>query len=208
MHPGYQSPNHIGPSGPADTDLTLLGIRNTSGRPLAVLANYAMHYYGSPLVSGDFCGRFASHFAPLIDASEQQGFVGLMSQGTSGDSMWPDYSRPAANTNLDEYTASVAATAAAAWKRIQWQQSVPLAMAESLLTLKRRTPDADRLKKSRNWPHKSVIDSPKAGPKFTHSNKCTSARHPVWNSSCRRCESAIWQSLPYLMRFSGSPASN
>lgn len=148
MHPGYQSPNHIGPSGPADTDLTLLGIRNTSGRPLAVLANYAMHYYGSPLVSGDFCGRFASQFAPLIDASEQQGFVGLMSQGTSGDSMWPDYSRPAANTNLDEYTASVAATAAAAWKRIQWQQSVPLAMAESLLTLKRRTPDADRLKKS------------------------------------------------------------
>ncbi len=24
MHPGHQSPNHIGPSGPADTDLTIL----------------------------------------------------------------------------------------------------------------------------------------------------------------------------------------
>ncbi|MFM7056257.1 MAG: PVC-type heme-binding CxxCH protein [Planctomycetota bacterium] len=149
MHPGYQSANHVGPSGPADTDLTLLGIRNTSGKPLAVLANYAMHYFGSPLVSGDFCGRFASQFAPLIDASEQQGFVGLMSQGTSGDSMWPDYSRPAAKTNLDEYTATVAAAAASAWKQIAWQQTVPLAMAESLLTLKRRTPDADRLQKSR-----------------------------------------------------------
>jgi putative membrane-bound dehydrogenase-like protein len=149
MHPGHQSPNHVGPSGPADTDLTLLGIRSMSGKPIAVLANYAMHYYGSPLVSGDFCGRFASHFAPLIDAAEQQGFVGLMSQGTSGDSMWPDYSRPAAKTDLDEYTAAVAATAAAAWKQIQWQRTVPLAMAETLLTLKRRIPDTERLQKSR-----------------------------------------------------------
>ena len=96
MHPGYQSPNHIGPSGPADTDLTVLSVQTTDGKPLAVLANYAMHYYGSPLVSGDICGRFGLKFAELIGVSNQQpGFVGILSQGTSGDSMWMDYSQPA-----------------------------------------------------------------------------------------------------------------
>ena len=35
MHPGYQNPNYIGPSGPVDTDLSLVGIRSAGGRPIA-----------------------------------------------------------------------------------------------------------------------------------------------------------------------------
>jgi len=147
MHPGYQSPNHIGPSGPADTDLTLLSIQTAEGQPLAVLANYAMHYYGSPLVSGDFCGRFGLKLAELIGANNQQtGFVGIMSQGTSGDSMWPDYSKPAGRNDLDAYTTGVAQIAAEAYDKIVYRKEISLAMEEATLKLNRRVPDEARLK--------------------------------------------------------------
>ncbi|QDU98414.1 LamG-like jellyroll fold domain-containing protein [Lignipirellula cremea] len=149
MHPGHQSANHIGPSGPADTDLSLLSVQTRDGRPLAVLANYAMHYYYSPLVSADFCGRFGDALAKQINASQDPAFVGIMSQGTSGDSMWMDYSQPRGERDLDAYTAAVATLAAAAYAKIEYQEQPTLAMAETTLTLRRRTPDAARLAAAR-----------------------------------------------------------
>ena len=154
MHPGYQSPNHIGPSGPADTDLTVLSVQTTDDKPLAVLANYAMHYYGSPLVSGDICGRFGAKFAELIGVSDQQpGFVGILSQGTSGDSMWMDYSQPAKQNDLDAYVRALAEGAVRASESIQYRSDITLAMAEETLKLNRRTPDEARLK----WAHELVV---------------------------------------------------
>ena len=150
MHPGHVSPNHIGPSGPADTDLTLLSIQTTEGKPLAVLANYANHYYGSPLVSGDFCGHFGAALGTLIgEQSQHSGFVGIMSQGTSGDSMWMNYSEPAGPNDLNAYTNAVAEIAYRAYRSIKYQPEVTLAMAEATLKLNRRTPDEARLKWAR-----------------------------------------------------------
>ena len=155
MHAGYQSPNHIGPSGPADTDLTLLSIRTLEGQPLAVLANYAMHYYGSPLISGDFCGRFGAQLGQLIGAGGNgAAFVGIMSQGTSGDSMWMDYSQPAGANDLDVYTDEVARVAFEGYQKIEYQRDISLAMAESTLTLGRRLPSEARLK----WAHEKVAE--------------------------------------------------
>ncbi len=146
MHPGHQSPNHIGPSGPDDPDLSILSVQTADGRPLAVLANYAMHYYGSTALSADFCGRFGSVFGELIGAADAQPpFVGIMSQGTSGDSMWPDYSQPAGRRDLDAYTAEVAQVAKSAYEQIVYHDRVSLAMAEKTLRLRRRVPDDDRL---------------------------------------------------------------
>ncbi len=146
MHPGHQSPNHIGPSGPADQSLTLLSVQSPDGRPIAVLGNYAMHYKGSPAVSSDFCGRFGDAFAALIGAdAASPAFVGMMSQGTSGDSMWMDYAKPANDPGLDGYTLAMAQVAREVHQKIAYQDWVPLAMAESRLTLARRAPDAERL---------------------------------------------------------------
>src|SRR5262249_5139303 len=97
MHPGYESPDVIGPSRPVDPRLSVLAVRSTQGRPLAVLANYAMHYFGAAPVSADYYGRFARALSRLI-AGEGEGagapFVAMMSQGTSGDQHWMDYARP------------------------------------------------------------------------------------------------------------------
>ena len=68
MHPGYQNPDAIAPSGPVDPRLTVLSVQSRSGRPIAVLANYSMHYYGAEPVSADYFGRFAAALAKRIGA--------------------------------------------------------------------------------------------------------------------------------------------
>jgi len=146
MHPSHQSPDHIGPAGPADPDLTLVSVQTLDGQPLAVLGNYALHYKGANPVSSDFCGRFGDALAARIGAeSLTPPMVGMMSQGTSGDSMWPDYAQPPADPGLDGYTQAVVDYAKQAYDSISYQPWVPIRMAERLLTVQRRAPDAARL---------------------------------------------------------------
>jgi Concanavalin A-like lectin/glucanases superfamily len=148
MHPGYVNPDVIAPSGPVDPALTVLSIQSTEGRPLALLANYSQHYFGASPVSADYYGRFAAALARKI-GTEQGGqpFVGIMSQGTSGDQMWMDYGRPRNDPGIDRYADEVAESAYRAYQSIKsYHDHVHLAMAETTLTLRRRVPDETRLK--------------------------------------------------------------
>ncbi len=146
MHPGHQNADAIGPSGPVDDDLSLLAVQSADGKPLAVLANYSMHYYGSTPLSADYFGRFVQQFTSLIGGEKvEPGFVAAMSQGTSGDLMWMDYGAPKPREDLDQYSAEVAEVAARAYREIQYRDWVPLVMRETRLTLQRRVPDEARL---------------------------------------------------------------
>ena len=146
MHPGYQSPDGIGPAGPVDPELIVLSVQSRSGRPIAVLANYSMHYFGAEPVSADYFGRFAAALATRLNAQAvEPPFVGIMSQGTSGDQMWMDYSASKKDPGLDAYARDVARVAHQAYQSIAYHDWVPLAMAETKLTLARRTPDPKRL---------------------------------------------------------------
>lgn len=145
LNPGYQSTKHIGPSGPIDPDLSLLAVQKIDGKPLAVLGNYAMHYFdASTPISADFCGRFGYKFAELLNIKSSK-FVGIMSQGSSGDSSWIDYSQPKIKTDLNTYTEEVAKIALAGYKNIKFHDWVPLTMTETTLKLSRRAPDAKQL---------------------------------------------------------------
>jgi hypothetical protein len=146
MHPGYVNPDAIAPSGPVDPGLTVLSVQAKDGRPIAVLANYSMHYFGSTPVSADYYGRFAAALAKQIGAEKvDPPFVGMMSQGTSGDQMWMDYGRPQDNPGIDRYAEEVAEVASSACKRIEYRESARLAMSEAKLKLRRRVPDEARL---------------------------------------------------------------
>jgi hypothetical protein len=146
MHPGYLNADYIGPAGPVDTDLSLLSVQSAAGRPIALLANYSMHYFGSPAVSADYFGRFAAEFAGLVGVKDSDPpFVAMMSQGTSGDLHWMDYSRPRRKLDIATYTRQLAKIALDAYKKIEHRKFAPLAMAEKKLKLRRRTPDAARL---------------------------------------------------------------
>jgi hypothetical protein len=146
MHPGHQSPDAVGPSGPVDPGLSVLAVQSPEGRPLALLANYSQHYYSSPLLSSDYYGRFARHIAKGLQVEDgAPTFVGIMSQGTSGDLMWMDYGSPAREIGYDAYAREVAERVLEAYPRITWHDWVPLRMAERTLSLRYRVPDEKRL---------------------------------------------------------------
>jgi len=148
MHPGHQSPDVTGPSGPVDPQLSLLAVETADGKPLALLANYSMHYQGSPMLSSDYFGRFAGHIGRLLGADD--GFVGMMSQGTSGDLWSGDYSQPAKPAlDYDAFGLEIATRVAAAYRTIEWRTAVPLAAAAMDLALDLRTPDESRLQWAR-----------------------------------------------------------
>ncbi len=146
MHPGYQNPDVIGPSGPVDPEMVVLSVQSRSGRPIAVLANYSMHYYGAEPISADYYGRFAAALAKQIGAQAvDPPFVGMMSQGTSGDQMWMDYGAAKRDPGLDAYASQVAGVAHQAYRSIIYHDSLPLVMAETMVELDRRTSNARRL---------------------------------------------------------------
>ena len=146
MHPGYENPDVIGPSGPVDPAITMLSIQSDEGKPLALLANYSMHYFGATPVSSDYYGHFASSIATRIGAEgEKNQFVAMMSQGTSGDQMWMDYGKPKSDIKVEAYAREVADVVWRAYSKIEYRSSPSLMMAETTISLGRRAPDAARL---------------------------------------------------------------
>ena len=150
MHPGHQNPSFIGPSGPVDTGLSLLAVKSANGKPLAMFANFSMHYYGSGAISSDYFGTFATEFTKLVKVNDgNEGFIAAMSQGTSGDLQWMNYGQPRPQRDRDGYAAELAAIAYQAYAQIEFKPWVPLAMAESKLTLNRRVANEERLQWAR-----------------------------------------------------------
>src|SRR5205085_1650618 len=143
MHPGYQNPDFIGPSGPVDDSLSLLALRTLDDKPLAVLANFSMHYFGSGIVSSDYFGLFCDKLAKRINADSPPWVA--MSQGTSGDLMWMDYGKPKSDMTIDRYADELAAIAFDAMKKVDYTDWWPLMMKETKMTLNRRMPDEKRL---------------------------------------------------------------
>jgi len=165
MHPGYQNPDAITESGPVDPGLTVLSVQTAEGAPLAVLANYSQHYFGDTGVSPDYFGLFASKIAARLKASPA--FVGMMSQGTSGDQMWMDYSKPKSDITIDRYAEGVVDSAMRAIARIQYQTEVALGMMEDAThTFRRRVPDVQRLEWARRIAAELGDRKPKTQPEI------------------------------------------
>jgi neutral ceramidase len=87
-------------SNPTDPEVSFLSVRHADGRPLALLANYSLHYVGGVgggHLSADYFGAFAERIAGLLDAENQDPpFVAMLSNGTSGDINNVDYRQPRA----------------------------------------------------------------------------------------------------------------
>src|SRR5215212_6267043 len=165
MHPGFLSPDAIGPSGPVDDELSLLAMQRTAGKPLGVLVNFSMHYIGSPMLSSDYFGRFAEHLGKRIDGSDgSTSCIVSMSQGTSGDLASMNYSAKAAQREYDSFADELAKMAYDAYRHIKYEQNVPLAIKEAKLTLERRTPDAKRLAWAKTMAAKIGDRRPKGWP--------------------------------------------
>jgi hypothetical protein len=168
MHPGYMNPDYVGPSGPVDPRLTLLVIRSLGGRPISVLANFSMHYFGSGAgFSADYFGDFARYLEGSLgpNAAGSRPFAAIMSQGTSGDLHWMDYAKPKrGNYTREQYSRELGDIALHAISSVSYRSDVDLAMAETRLTLSRRLPSPARLRWAQEIDERRHGQRPKSLP--------------------------------------------
>jgi neutral ceramidase len=155
MNPGYLHPDLLEPAGPTDPDVSFLSVQSPDGRPIAFLANYSLHYVGGvPALSADYFAMFAERIATHLGAGKNDPpFVGIMSNGTSGNINNVNYGKSGPGKKLASEQArlvaeSVAKAAFDAYKKIKHRDWAPLKMAQKEIELGVRLPSQDELKEA------------------------------------------------------------
>lgn len=175
MNPGYNNPKVTKSAGPVDPEVSFLSVRTPGGRPLALLANYSLHYVGGVPggeLSADYFGMFAERITQLLKADAAgPPFVGIMSNGTSADVNNVNFGlmtspKYAPYEKMKLVADSVANATAEAHAKVEYRSKATLAMREVELTLKVRKPSADdiakaklRLEQAGPYPYKTMIDA-------------------------------------------------
>ncbi len=150
MNPPAGSDLLLKPAGPTDPEISILSVQNAEGRPLALLANYSLHYVGGlppNQVSADYFGEFARQIKKRLGADDA--FVGIMSNGASGDINNINFKEPRPRAAAFERITAVASVIAdrtfQAVKSLQYRSDVSLDMRERTIDLAIRKPDQEEL---------------------------------------------------------------
>ena len=155
MNPGTDPATLDRPAGPTDPDITVLSVQDTKRKPLALFANYSLHYVGgspSAQISADYFGEFARVMPSRLRGDEN--FVAVMSNGTSGDINNIPFGVTRPPREPFEQCRIVAQKAAdTAWfahrKIEQHRADARLGMIERKITLKYRRPSEEQVAEAR-----------------------------------------------------------
>lgn len=156
MNPGYSNTNKVRQTGPSDPAVTVLAIRTADHKPIAVYANYSTHYAGAPPLSADYFGVFGEEMRKLTGADDE--FVGIMSNGTSGDANCIDFTKPPRKFTHVQVGQDVAAIAFDTYKTIEFKNRLPIEAAEAKLTLDVRMPTPEEVEQAKAFLEKEVGD--------------------------------------------------
>jgi hypothetical protein len=156
-NPGINHPNLVQPAGPTDPQVWFISVQATDGRPIALYANYSLHYVGGVgpgHISADYFGAFADRIQELLGADRQDPpFVGMMTNGTSGDINNINFraARPRQQPyeQIRVVANDVAQEVARVCKALRHHDWVPLAVAQKELALSLRLPSADEIENAR-----------------------------------------------------------
>jgi len=152
MNPGHANPNKIARTGPVDSGVSVLSVVSTDDKPMAVFANYSTHYAGvsGNVLSADYFAVFAQRIKEKI--AEKIGvdnvpnsFVGIMSNGTSGDANCIDFLNPDRKFDYKSVGDDTAQAAMDVWPNIQYFDWVPLGMVERRVSIKNRVPTPEEV---------------------------------------------------------------
>ncbi len=143
------------PAGPVDPEVFVLAVQHADGHPMALLANYGLHYVGGipgGTVSADYYGAFSKkirqHFG--ADTYPYPPFVAMMTNGTSGDVNANNVDAPRPKfepfERMDLVAEDLARTVMSVYGKLEWKTKVLLSSAFTTLALGVRKPDAERLK--------------------------------------------------------------
>jgi neutral ceramidase len=158
MNPGIANPDLAEPAGPVDPEIAFLAVQHSDGRPLALLSNYSLHYVGGVGpgdLSADYYGAFADRIQQLLGADRQDPpFVGIMSNGTSGDTNninWrgPDNRLKGAYEQIRRVANDAATEVQRVWGTLPWRDDAALRVATRELTLATRKPSAEDVEQAK-----------------------------------------------------------
>ncbi len=177
MNPGRGSGILDRPAGPTDPEVSVLYVEDSKARPLAVLANYSLHYVGNPGpgVSADYFGEF-SRLMRVRLGRPAEGFVAMLSNGTSGDINNINFRSPRPRRAPFEQIGLVASkTADAASHAIRksgkLSGEVTLAMAQREIALKHRVPSAEWLARAKKILEVPLKDGERPGLKRIYAER-------------------------------------
>lgn len=152
MNPPRCSPDLVKPAGPTDPEICILAVRSPEGRPIALMANYSLHYVGGVGggdISADYYGMFSDRIQELLGADRlDPPFVAMLSNGTSGNINNIDFTKPAEKlppyARMRQVANDVAQAVRDAYDSILWQDSATLAAAfeEPEFGFRHPTPEA------------------------------------------------------------------
>lgn len=138
------------PAGPTDPEVHFISLRGINGRPIALLANYSLHYVGGvpqATISADYFGVFAGHIEKALGRDKQ--YVAIMSNGTSGDINNISFRAPRGRMEryqrINEVAKLVSERVLEIHKKVTFNKEVTLAMEQTLLTLRNRQPNAKQV---------------------------------------------------------------
>jgi hypothetical protein len=167
MNPPVASPDLLDPAGPTDPDIRFISVYSVTGHPIALLANYSLHYVGgvpNGHVSADYFGAFARAMMRLLnDDRHGPAFVPMLSNGTSGDVNNIDFRRP--QLRLPDYARmelvanQVAAEVFRVMQGLEYHDTVPLRIVQRELSLETRRPAAKLVERAR-----AILARPEAAP--------------------------------------------
>ncbi|MGC1240999.1 MAG: neutral/alkaline non-lysosomal ceramidase N-terminal domain-containing protein [Chryseosolibacter sp.] len=151
MNPGVASPNLLEPAGPTDPEVSFISVQSREGKPIALLANYSLHYVGGVPdghISADYFAVFADRIQELLKADRQDpAFVGILSNGTSADVNNINFRGPREQhppyVKMRIVADDVAREVLRVYGSVQHHDWVPLKAAHSKMTLnvRRATPE-------------------------------------------------------------------
>jgi len=179
MNPGVSNNNKLEPAGVPDPDVSFISVRTREGKPLALLANYSLHYVGgvpTGHISADYFAVFADRIKELLDAENQTpSFVGIMSNGTSGDVNNINYGGSAERNppyaKMQKVADDVAREVFRVHNRIEHYNWVPLQAKKVELTLNTRKPDKQLIERSKNVLKRPDTEKPVHQHEKTYANR-------------------------------------
>lgn len=156
MNPPRADENLLRPAGPKDGFIPFIVLRRLDHSPLALVANYALHYVGGVEgndISADYFGYFANAVKTLLapDAAPDD-FVAMMSNGASGNINNINFKIAAEPMEPYEKMRIVANKAAEEvhrmYQQIEFRNWAPLAATASEITLGVRRPNDQELERA------------------------------------------------------------
>ena len=138
-----------------DPAVSYLAVQGTDGKWISVLGNYSLHYVGdwdNGTITSDYFGVFSREIQRKLQAADD--FVGIMSNGTSGDvNIW-DFAHPERYPSeffakSDLIGKDIADKVFQSLQQVEWEENPVLSVQYHELSVGVRKPSVGELKKAK-----------------------------------------------------------